>query len=162
MNQVRIRPISGDQAIDIGENLRDLFPRNLFPRFKETFTQEYIGGMDFVPQETRTYYVAAQNDRSEALMAVTFNYNGKPEWVALSLARFIPKDANPAPGWRYLEELIRRELHPKGIKVMVARLKSRGGKQAFDDLSDNYPDSVEFSNGSAVVHLQRVCARLTT
>lgn len=102
--------------------------------------------------------------RAEALFGVNFNENQKDvlSYSISSFARII-EDNDAAPGWWYLNEIIveafwvQYKCNPTDrVKVICARLISKGSKKAFQDLE-------EFKGrnpGRYTVHVQKDSGRI--
>lgn len=145
-----VEKILGDDAVKIAESVKRVDCR-FWHHFKEAFTQEYQQGPAFMPQSERTYYVISYNGRKEALLAVTYNLNKNPEKAAVSLSRLFPKDDNMCSGWKYLLEFITTVLRRSEVTVLLARLKTAGGRRAFQVLQEKYPHAVTVEEQSAIV-----------
>lgn len=132
----------GGQKIDQLMNLRvsQEFFRNptMLDRLQScAFSEEYRQKDRFTTSPAHSYYMAQCNGEPECLFKVRFKdspgQGGKTLKMAdLSFGRVTNVPAHH--GWQYLKAFIERIMVPQGPFLIVARLKSKGGRRAFQDL----------------------------
>jgi len=61
-----------------------------------------------------------------------------------------------APGWWYLQEMISKIFRPEGIKIVWARLESKGSQNAFKELKCRNPEAVNIQNKSGTIEVEKM------
>ena len=144
-----VNAITGTDATDYADRMK-----NVFPNFKTAFLPEYGSSLSmFVPQE-RVYYTVSHNGRTEALFAVHFDRASNAFEATISFARIILKDQYAADGWWYVFEAVNHAMRPRGVKIVMAHLETKGSRKAFADLQARFPSAVSITEALATIDLE--------
>ncbi len=149
-----VNAISGNDAADYADRLK-----NAFQNFKTAFLPEFADTPStFAPQE-RVYYTVSYNGRPEALFAVHFDRSSNAFEATISFARIILKDKFAADGWWYVFEAVNHAMRPRGVKLVMAHLETKGSRKALTDLQTRFPYAVNITGGLATIDLELLPAK---
>jgi len=144
-----VNAITGSDATEYAECMK-----NAFPNFKSAFLPEYGSTPSiFVPQE-RVYYTVSHKGRPEALFAVHFDRSSNAFEATISFARIILKDKYAADGWWYVFEAVNHAMRPRGVKLVMAHLETKGSRKALTDLQTRFPYAVNITESLATIDLE--------
>jgi len=140
-----VKKLSQPETEKLLNKLRVSMSCKFLTEFKVAFSSESecknINKYIALPPDKRTYYLVYHKGRAEALFGIDFtirtNWGIKFHTIP-SFARIIEKDQDAAEGWWYLKEMIEQRLRSRcrreRVKIISARLKTKGGKKVFNEL----------------------------
>jgi len=147
---IHLKKVSGeDIAVLMEEIVGDLLTtRELvaLQRLRDNFSLEFQSNPNHfhaLPSDKRTYFLAFNGGRREALLSLSPGVRSSIVNLA-SFGRIILKDARSAAGWNYLMALVEQAVVPGKYERMVALIMSKGGLNAFNDLQENCQRKVFF------------------
>jgi hypothetical protein len=141
--RIHLKKVSGEEiAVPMKEIVGDLLTMRepeALQRLRDNFSLEFEADPNrfyALPAEKRTYFLAFNDGRREALLSLSPGVRLSIVNLA-SFGRIISKDASAAAGWNYLMALIEQVVIPEKYERMVALIMSKGGLNAFNDLREN-------------------------
>lgn len=149
MQMFNVKELSQQEASDLFKKLLNSRSNGFLQKFfEDAFQAENVHkifkkNQIALSSNERSYYLVSANGRDEALFGINFNtlQNPSVSYEISSIGKIIEEQIDV---WRHIKVLLEDKQHgliPKclknGVKIINARISSKGGKRAFDDLANS-------------------------